>query len=234
MKKVLITGVSGGLGLCLAAEFAGRNYCVYGYDIDNNERIKQLQADFPEQFEYFQMDIRNDESVTETGKILRQKTGSLDIIVNAAAVLPPNSANLLENFDISGSLEVFSTNSLGPLRIVKDLLPLIKKGEDKMIINISSEAGSMTTHCDYINRYDYCMSKAALNIQSIILQRYLRPEGIKVLLIHPGWVRTGMGGKDAPVLPSESAEGIVKLAEKYRHTSDTGMFYDYDGSTRAW
>ncbi len=234
MKKVLITGVSGGLGLCLAAEFIGRNYYVYGYDINHNEQIKQLQTDFPEQFEFFQMDIRSDESVIETGEILKRRTGSLDIVVNAAAILPPNSANILEDFDISLSLEVFSANSLGPLRIVKDLLPLIKKGEDKMIINISSEAGSMTTHCDYINRYDYCMSKAALNIQSIILQRYLRPEGIKVLLIHPGWVRTGMGGENAPILPSESAEGIVKLAEKYRQASDMGMFYDYDGSARAW
>ena len=234
MKKVLITGVAGGLGMSLADEFIGRNYYVYGYDIDNNYQIKELQEKYPGQFEFYQMDIRNDQSVEETGKILKQKTGSLDIIVNAAAILPPNSANVLEDFNISLSLDVFSTNALGPLRIIKDLLPLIKKGNDKIIINISSEAGSMTTHCDYITRYDYCMSKAALNIQSIILQRYLKPEGIKVLVIHPGWVRTGMGGEEAPVLPSESAEGIVKLLEKCRNASDMMMFFDYDGSTRAW
>ena len=234
MKKVLITGVSGGLGSCLATEYLKRNYQVYGYDIKDNTKVENIKNMYPEKFEFILMDTSSDESVIRAGTIINQYTESLDILINAAAILPPNSANVLEDFDITQSMELFAVNTLGPLRVVKDLLPLIKKGEEKLIVNISSEAGSMTTHCDYITRYDYCMSKAALNMQSIILQRYLEKDGIKVLLIHPGWLRTEMGGKEAPILPSESAESIVRLTETYKYSENMGMFLDYDGSTRAW
>jgi NAD(P)-dependent dehydrogenase (short-subunit alcohol dehydrogenase family) len=78
------------------------------------------------------------------------------------------------------------------------------------------------------------MSKASLNIQSVILQRYLKPDGIKVLLMHPGWIRTSMGGEKAPVLPENSARGIADVAAKYAHALDAGMYFDYDGSPRAW
>lgn len=234
MKKVLITGVSGGLGSCLATEYLKRNYQVYGYDIKDNTKVENIKNMYPEKFEFILMDTSSDESVIRAGTIINQYTESLDILINAAAILPPNSANVLEDFDITQSMELFAVNTLGPLRVVKDLLSLIKKGEEKLIVNISSEAGSMTTHCDYITRYDYCMSKAALNMQSIILQRYLEKDGIKVLLIHPGWLRTEMGGEEAPILPSESAESIVKLTETYKYSENMGMFLDYDGSTRAW
>lgn len=234
MKKVLITGVSGGLGSCLATEYLKRNYQVYGYDIKDNTKVENIKNMYPEKFEFILMDTSSDESVIRAGTIINQYTESLDILINAAAILPPNSANVLEDFDITQSMELFAVNTLGPLRVVKDLLSLIKKGEEKLIVNISSEAGSMTTHCDYITRYDYCMSKAALNMQSIILQRYLEKYGIKVLLIHPGWLRTEMGGEEAPILPSESAESIVRLTETYKYSENMGMFLDYDGSTRAW
>lgn len=99
---------------------------------------------------------------------------------------------------------------------------------------MSSEAGSITSHADYIKRYDYCMSKAALNIQSVILQRYLKPEGIKVVLMHPGWVNTPMGGAEAPVSPEESAKGVVEVAEKLMHKPDTYMYWNYNGTERPW
>jgi len=234
MKRVLITGVAGGLGSCLAEEFIRKAYFVFGFDKEHNDKSGLLETEYAGRFEFFQVDTGQDKAVENAAEMLKKKIDSLDIIINAAAILPPNSANLLEDFDISQAIEVFSVNSLGPLRIVKSLLPLVKNGEDKLIVNISSEAGSMSTHCDYINRYDYCMSKAALNMQSIILQRYLKPDGIKVLAVHPGWVRTRMGGGAAPVLPGDSARGIVKLADKYMHDLDAGIYFDYDGNTRSW
>lgn len=78
------------------------------------------------------------------------------------------------------------------------------------------------------------MSKSALNIQSVILQRYLKPDGIRVLLLHPGWVRTAMGGPDAPLLPAESAAAVVQVAEQHMHDLEVGMYFDFDGSPRPW
>ena len=125
-------------------------------------------------------------------------------------------------------------NALGPLRVTKALIGLLRRGSKKPLVNISSEAGSMTSHADYINRYDYCMSKAALNIQSVILQRYLKPEGIRVLLFNPGWMHTPMGGPDAPVNPDDSARGIADLSESLRSRPDSYMYWNYNGTERPW
>jgi NAD(P)-dependent dehydrogenase (short-subunit alcohol dehydrogenase family) len=78
------------------------------------------------------------------------------------------------------------------------------------------------------------MSKAALNMQSVILQRYLRPEDIRVVLIHPGWMKTVMGGEDAPILPEISADGIFNLVDTCRSDFECGIYFDYDGCQRSW
>lgn len=234
MKHALVTGASGGLGQYLCREYLNRGYKVLGCDLRQNEATQKLKTQFSENFLFLELNVASDSSVDLAAKAVLEKTKALDIVVNGAAILPPNSAKILEEFEITQSLDVFNINSLGPLRVTKAFLPLLTKGEDRLIINISSEAGSMTTHCDYTFRYDYCMSKAAVNIQSIILQRYLKPDGIKVLAVHPGWMQTQMGGSQAPVLPADSAKGIVNLGEQYLHKLDEGIYFDYDGKPRAW
>jgi NAD(P)-dependent dehydrogenase (short-subunit alcohol dehydrogenase family) len=77
------------------------------------------------------------------------------------------------------------------------------------------------------------MSKAALNMQSRILQNYLRPRGFKVLAVHPGWMRTNMGGPNASISPDESAEGIFQLALK-EWTADDPIYVDYRGVPLPW
>ena len=180
------------------------------------------------------MDATSTQSVEAMAARLRAATDSLDILLNAVGVLFPQSENVLEDFDIDGSIRTLDINALGPLRVVKACVGLLRKGDDRLLLNISSEAGSITTHADYINRYDYCMSKASVNIQSVILQRYLKPDGVKVLLVHPGWMRTAMGGSQAPVMPADSARGIADLGQRYMHRLDEGMYFDYDGTPRAW
>lgn len=235
MKSVLITGVSGGLGSALAREYIKRGYFVFGCDLFASEKLSNLtNDDLKIQFQFVELNAGSDESTMKAFEEISQQTNAIDIIVNAAGILPANSANVLEDFDITASLEVFNINTLGPLRVTKAFLKLLKNGEDKMLVNISSEAGSMTTHSNYIIRYDYCMSKAGVNMQSIILQRYLKEDGIKVLAVHPGWMKTQMGGEEAPILPETSAKGIADLSEKYRHQLDSGIYFDYDGSSRAW
>jgi NAD(P)-dependent dehydrogenase (short-subunit alcohol dehydrogenase family) len=107
-------------------------------------------------------------------------------------------------------LPVYQVNAVGPLIVVKYALPLLRKGQRKLIINFSSEAGSIGA-CWRKSEYAYCMSKAALNMASRILQNALKEEGFKVLALHPGWFSSDMGGVDAPITPAEAAEEIVKL-----------------------
>ncbi|HEY5465511.1 MAG TPA: SDR family NAD(P)-dependent oxidoreductase [Clostridia bacterium] len=230
VKHALITGAAGGLGHHLVRVFAHAGYHVYACDLVlGGNPCPEIPGG-----EFHPLDVRSPESVAAVAERVTLEAGSLDVLVNAAAILPANSARILEEFDIEDSLRVFDVNALGALRMTKAFLPLLEKGEDKMIVNLSSEAGSMTTHANYTIRYDYCMSKAALNIQTIILQRYLKPRGIKLLAVHPGWMRTSMGGEKAPVEPADSAAGILALAQKYKGRTDDLIYVDYDGTPRAW
>jgi NAD(P)-dependent dehydrogenase (short-subunit alcohol dehydrogenase family) len=110
--------------------------------------------------------------------------------------------------------------------------PLLKKGDRKLIINVSSEAGSIAD-CWRESEFAYSMSKAALNMQSKILQNYLKPRGFKVLAVHPGWMQTDMGGADADIPADEAAEGIFRLAEKNWNPDDE-IYMDYRGQPLPW
>lgn len=229
MKQMLITGAAGGVGSCLVREYLARGYYVYAADIQNDH------PEWPgDCWEYIRTDVSDPSSVQALADLLHQKTDSLDIIFNASGVLYEKSERQLEDFDIEAALPMYSINALGPLRVVQRCVDLLRRGEDKLLVNMSSEAGSITTHADYIKRYDYCMSKAALNMQSVILQRYLAPDGIRVLLIHPGWVRTRMGGPEAPLSPEESARGVAETVDRHRHDPENGMYFDYDDTPRPW
>lgn len=234
MKTVLITGAAGGLGTCMVREYLSRGYRVYGADIVRHPDTDELLEQAGGSYLFLQTDVTDTAAVQRMADTIKAEAGALDIIVNAAGIIRPESEYLIENFDIDGSIPLFDVNALGPLRVTKACLDLLRRGEEKLVINISSEAGSMTSHADYINRYDYCMSKAALNVQSVILQRYVKPEGIRVAVFHPGWMHTPMGGPNAPVDPADSAKGIADVAETLRHKPDSYMYRNYDGTERPW
>jgi NAD(P)-dependent dehydrogenase (short-subunit alcohol dehydrogenase family) len=127
-------------------------------------------------------------------------------------------------------LAVYNVNALGALRVAQSVLPLLRAGTKKRIINISSEAGSMAARVrrGQRTRYAYCGSKAALNIQSILLQNHVAEFGIRVHLIEPGWLRTFLASKEkctlAPTEPEEAAARLVAFIE--RDPPPDAMFYD--------
>ncbi len=234
MKNILITGAAGGLGIALVNEYLSRGFRVFAADVVPEAEALARLPEGKDKLFYLPADVTDTASVDRLAAFVSSRTDALDILINAAGIIRPESEDLLENFDIDGSLRVFDVNALGPLRIVKAMIGLLRAGEDKVLVNISSEAGSLTSHADYIMRYDYCMSKAALNIQSVILQRYLKPEGIRVLLIHPGWMHTPMGGPKAPVDPADAARGTAELAEELRGSLDRYMYWNYNKTERPW
>ena len=139
-------------------------------------------------------------------------------------------SNVVERWP--GVIDVYQANAIGPLMVVKYALPLLRKGNKKLIVNFSSEAGSIGA-CGRTREYSYCMSKAALNMASRILQNALKEEDIKVLALHPGWFSSDMGGAEAPITPSEAAEEIVKLILNPPGL-DEPIFVDSNGETFEW
>jgi NAD(P)-dependent dehydrogenase (short-subunit alcohol dehydrogenase family) len=107
----------------------------------------------------------------------------------------------------------------------------LRKGRLKLIVNVSSEAGSIGD-CRRKTEYAYCMSKAALNMGSKLLQNHLQPEGIKILALHPGWFNSS-GKGPAPISAEEASRAVLETILK-RHTLDEPLFVDPSGDALPW
>ncbi|WP_100406601.1 SDR family NAD(P)-dependent oxidoreductase [Bacillus solitudinis] len=232
-KTILITGASRGLGLAFTERYLNEGYIVFAGIRKINENIERLKHSYQESLLPIIMDISDDHSVIHAAAEIKNYSGKLDIIINNAASRFPETNNNLEDVSLEVAIQSYNINTLGPLRVAKNFIPFVEKGQNKMFVNISSEAGSIET-CKRDNEFDYCMSKSALNMQSVILQNYVKPQGIKVLAIHPGWMHTDMGGEKAPLAPSQSAESISKLIKTYQGDVDGPVFLDYQGNVFPW
>jgi NAD(P)-dependent dehydrogenase (short-subunit alcohol dehydrogenase family) len=183
------------------------------------------------------LDIGNEDSVVAAKEVILKYTDHLDLLINNAAVLGDIQATVHDLIDLQEIQEVFNINTLGPLRVTQALLPLLLKGERKLIANISSEAGSIGS-CGRNSWYAYCMSKSALNMQSQLIHNGIKELGGQVLVIHPGWVQSYMQGqldKDATLTPEQSATQIVQLllrSEKFK--GEQAVFVDYKGQVLSW
>ena len=211
--KAYITGTDRGLGLALAARFL-ENGCqvfagFYGIDARGLEALKAVHGD---QLEIVPLDVGSDDSVAAAAEKIAAKTDSLDVLINNAAIIGQKDSTVEDELDFNDMLAVYNINALGALRVARSVLHLLRAGEMKRIVNISSEAGSMAARVrrGQRTRYAYCGSKAALNIQSILLQNHVAEYGITVSLVEPGWLRTFLASTEkctiAPTEPDESAE----------------------------
>src|SRR5690606_8168034 len=155
------------------------------------------------------IDIASDKSVAKAARIIKEEADHLDIVINNAAIYRDRSENIFGEIYFEDMMNMYNTNALGTLRVRNSVIDLIMKGTEKRIVNISSEAGSIADNWRK-DSYGYCMSKAAVNMQSAILQNHVQEFGIKVICFHPGWVRSYMSGKfndKATVEAIDSAKG---------------------------
>jgi len=233
-QEVLVTGADAGLGLSLVKRFLHGGYTVFAGVYRSKDALLTLEGDYGDSLTLIPLDVADLESVRAAVRRVGERTGALDIVVNNAGIHLRNSKPSLEQLDLADQhlQQTMEVNAFGPLRVVQQFLPLLEKGQQKLVLNISSEAGSISD-CRRENQFAYCMSKAALDMQSKILQNYLGPRGFKVLAVHPGWMRTNMGGLEAPLIPAESADGIFQLAAR-KWNADDPIYMDYRGELLPW
>ena len=232
MGTVFITGADKGLGFSLAEKFLSEGFRVFAGQYSTGDQLQVLAARSPQMLTAVPLDVTDTESVRQAAHTVAGLTDALDILINNAAVYLESDRPALEDDPESHWLQTLNVNTLGPLRVTKQFLPLLAKGQRKMLINISSEAGSIAD-CWRDREYAYCMSKAALNMQSRILHNYLSPCGFTVLAVHPGWMRTDMGGPNADLDPDESAAGIFQLATR-DWSPDDPIYEEYQGRPMRW
>lgn len=221
----LVTGAGRGLGRELARQYAADGWQV----IACGRRLPP--GGFEPGVEFQPLDAADPASISALAARLAGRP--LDVLVNNAAVRSPAAG--LHRLEPDGFLAVLRINTLAPVLATRALLPNLRLGRDPVIANISSRAGSMAEGLldDDDDDYAYRCSKAALNMATVQLARDLLADGITVLSLHPGWVRTDMGGEGAvlPVADSATAlRSIIAAATAER----SGTFLAFDGRALCW
>jgi len=226
--NIVITGANRGLGYQLTAEAAQRGHTVIaGIRSGQAEgKLQELMGRYPGQIVPVELDVAREETAERLAAKLRGSGQTVDVVINNAAVLLGRGVKLEEQpmEDVSVSFDI---NLFGPMRVMKHLLPLIAEGGNSAVINISSEAGSLSNA--YGGDYAYALSKAAINMFSKQLRKYLLPRGIRVYALHPGWIKTDMGGEKAPGDPVESARGIIDIVENKKEIAPEHFFINFKG-----
>jgi NAD(P)-dependent dehydrogenase (short-subunit alcohol dehydrogenase family) len=182
-----------------------------------------------------QLDVGDEASRRACFQALSANTEKLDLLINSAGILSGNEqfCRPLGELDQDELCRTFLVNSLAPLMMAEAALPLLKNGEQPIVVNISSDNGSIASR-NAGGKYGYCASKAALNMITRILSVDLSAYGILVLSLHPGWVKTTMTRhEDAPLEPSESISGMIQVLSSLTR-SDTGKFLDWMGREIPW
>ncbi|SFE10824.1 NAD(P)-dependent dehydrogenase, short-chain alcohol dehydrogenase family [Paenibacillus catalpae] len=225
--NILITGASRGLGLEMAAEALERGHQVIAgvRDPEGPSKLTSLVEQYGSLLELAKLDVTNEAGLAELADLLKQHDRPLGAIINNAAILVERNTPI-EKLNIEEVARTFDINLFGPMRVVKHFLPLITE-PNGAIINISSEAGSISNA--YPGDYPYGISKTAMNMFTQQLLSAVKERGIQVLSVHPGWMKTDMGGENAPTNPRQSAKGILDLIEGRIVPETRFNFVDYTG-----
>jgi NAD(P)-dependent dehydrogenase (short-subunit alcohol dehydrogenase family) len=183
------------------------------------------------------LDVADQASVQAAARAIEAEVGAVDWVVNNAAILGPLDKGTEGELDYAAMARVFDVNALGALRVSQAFWPLLARSTERLVVNISSEAGSIAD-CGRDGWFGYGMSKAALNMASAQFHNAIRPQGGRVLVLHPGWVRTWMQGKldeAAPLSPEQSAAGLLSvIASRGAEVHDRPLFLQWDGRALSW
>lgn len=210
----VVTGAYRGLGLETCRQLAGQGYTVVLTARREQEGLAAAHALQAEGLDvrFFPLDVREEESIRRLAEFARTTFGRLDVLVNNAGIFPDPAPGSGRDSVFDARLDAvrnaFETNTLGPLRLCQVLIPLMD-GHGR-VVNVSSGMGQLTDMNGCCPAYR--LSKTALNALTRVLADELQDTGVKVNSVCPGWVRTDMGGPEAPLPVQEGARGIVWAA----------------------
>ena len=209
MKNIFITGGNRGIGKGLVEIFSENNKVFFSAR-DKQKAKSVIESIGNENIDYVIMDVADERNVLNGIESLKEKTDSIDILINNAGILIPGLKHKIDavETDDESILKTFNINTVGVLRVCKAVLPMMQP--KSRIINISSGMGQMEGMAT--GSIAYRLSKSALNALTIVLSQELSSKDIKVNAICPGWVQTDMGGYEATLTVKESVESIKKFA----------------------
>jgi len=226
---VLITGANRGLGL----EFV-KQYAVAGWQVIAccrwPEEAKELQAlaeRSGDQVEIHTLDVADFEEIDALALILQGR--SIDLLINNAGVYPQSDFG---NVNYEAWAEAFHINSMAPMKMVEAFAGHVASSNLKKIVTVSSKMGSLDDNTSG-GSYIYRSTKTAVNMVMKSLAIDLKPKGIASTILHPGWVRTDMGGPNGLIDAPESVAGMRRVIDELT-LDNSGRFVAYDGKVIPW
>lgn len=234
-----VTGADRGLGRALVDEFARRGLRVFaGIHTKNTPERLPFASGLVTPIH---LEVADDESVRGAAVEIAGRCDSLDILVNNAARLGEIEQPIDGRPDFEDMLRTFNVNTLGPLRVIHAVAALLKRGTLRSIVNISSEAGSIGGQGERQACLGYCISKAALNMGTVLSKNRLAELGFRLSLIHPGYLKTYMHGakNEAAHFEPEEVAGFICDVALRPDTLTPPMprvvpFVDYAGNPLPW
>lgn len=234
MKTILITGANRGIGLEFTQHYSHADWHVIACcrHPEQATTLHALAQNTSHHIRILPLDLQDAQSLY----VLKETLGDtpIDVLINNAGILGKHGR---ETF---GSLyhapenahDIFQVNVFGALFLSEYLVNNVANSILKTIVNISSDWGSIALN-ELGEACLYRASKAALNSITKTMSAVLKNKGIKVIAIHPGWVKTDMGGPSAHITPEESVRGMRKIID-HLTLEDTGMFVKYTGERLPW
>ena len=225
---VFITGANRGLGLEFVKEFSENDYEVIATCRDPNSS-SDLSALAKSNFkiQLHQLDVSNTKNIQDLSIHLKNKP--IDILINNAGIYRSGSFNSVNK---DSWVESFITNTIGPYEVIEYFLPNVLQGREKKVISITSKMGSIDDNTSG-GSYIYRSSKTALNSMMRSLTHDLKTHDIATMTLHPGWVRTDMGGPGGWIDVKESVSGMIDQILNLS-IQNTGRYIDYDGNPIKW
>ncbi len=232
MRRVLITGANRGYGLALVQETLARGDRVFATCRQAAAAPELMALAQSERCTVLEVDLLDEGQIEELVRRVSAETDALDLLLNNAGRMGGDDLASLDAEELSAK---FAVNAIAPLMLSRACMPLLAAGDNPCIMMSSSSWGSITYKTDPTNNasdsvFGYCASKAALNMFSRTLAEALKPQGITVLMHHPGGKGDPGGG---PVDARESARATLSLVEAHG-PEDTGRFYHWRGYEIPW
>jgi short-subunit dehydrogenase len=228
MSTVLITGANRGLGY----EFV-KQYSENGFEVlaccRNKNNAKELEelAENSNKIKVYELDVGNVKAIKSLSQQLKNE--KIDVLINNAGIYRSSTVG---NINYDEWIESFKVNTIAPYQMVENFLNQIMNSDLKKVVSITSKMGSIDDNTSG-GSYIYRSSKTALNSMMRCLTHDLKNQGVATLTLHPGWVRTDMGGPGGWIDSFESVQGMIKQIDKLT-IDDSGNYLDYAGKSINW
>ena len=233
MKNVFITGANRGIGLELVKQCLDMKYEVVATHRKNSDinNLSSLSEENPN-LTVMELDVNSCSSVNSLFSRLNASKTKIDLLFNNAGILDWSP---MEKIQIDSMQQIYETNVIGALRVIKESTDCLKRSQDPLIVNLSSRLGSISLRGETQlgGAIAYQCSKAALNMLTKQASIDLSIHEIRVISMSPGWVRTEMGGEDAKYSVNQSVSLFLDKIEALDSTQ-TGIFLGEDGMPIPW